>query len=419
MVPFSDNNCAALLRRGFDSSKEKYNAREILINIDFRLTLSWFVNIDTASVGESGHVDQPLDLFGSEDTPERAAERKQNHIDICRSENIESRAAAWDDFVLEPEALPEFSPNDVRTLQSFLGHQFSLPFLITGMTGGVRDGQRINEVLAVAAEKFNIPMGLGSQKLMLKDNSYRELFDVRKKAPRVFLIGNIGAVSFNYGVTTDQIASLVESLELNAFAVHLNVLQELIQPEGERDFSGLLPFIEKLVRQLPVPVIVKEVGSGMSAKTCRRLFDVGVSAVDVGGNGGTSWSVIEGIRGNHLTRRLGELFRNWGYSTLDSVRQCASLKGSSADLHQRALIGTGGVRNGHQAALLLASGADMCGIGLPLFRAVMNPRDSLSPEEALHEELEFFTRSLKIAMYCCGAQRISDLRARIQPRSDV
>ena len=250
-------------------------------------------------MGERRNVNQPRDILGSEDTPELAAGRKQDHIDICRSRDVESVTSVWEKYCLEPEALPDFSPDEISTNQDFLGQTFSLPFLITGMTGGVRDGQRINEVLAAAAEKFNIPMGLGSQKLMLKDNAYRELFDVRRKSPRVFLIGNIGAVSFNYGITTDQIASLVDSLELNAFAVHLNLLQELIQPEGERNFSRLLPYIETLVQQLPVPVVVKEVGSGMSAATCQRLFDVGVAAVDVGGRGGTSWSVIEGMRGRH------------------------------------------------------------------------------------------------------------------------
>jgi len=369
-------------------------------------------------MGDAGKVKQPLDIFGSEDTPELAAERKQDHIDICRNRNVESVTAGWGRYCLEPEALPDFSPDEIFTDQSFLGHQFSLPFLITGMTGGVRDGQRINELLAAAAEKFNIPMGLGSQKLMIKDNSYRELFDVRKKSPRVFLIGNIGAVSFNYGITTDHIAALVDSLELNAFAVHLNLLQELIQPEGERNFSGLLPFIEKLVKQLPVPVVVKEVGSGMSASTFKRLLEVGVAAVDVGGHGGTSWSVIEGMRGRHLTARLGELFRNWGYSTLQSVRECSQMIGSGQQSSPPALIGTGGVRNGLHAALLIASGADMCGVGLPLFRAVTTPREGLQPEEALDEELEFFSRSLKIAMYCSGARELKDLRARIRPRSE-
>ena len=364
-------------------------------------------------------MNQPRDILGSEDTPELAAGRKQDHIDICRSRDVESVTSVWEKYCLEPEALPDFSPDEISTNQDFLGQTFSLPFLITGMTGGVRDGQRINEVLAAAAEKFNIPMGLGSQKLMLKDNAYRELFDVRRKSPRVFLIGNIGAVSFNYGITTDQIASLVDSLELNAFAVHLNLLQELIQPEGERNFSRLLPYIETLVQQLPVPVVVKEVGSGMSAATCQRLFDVGVAAVDVGGRGGTSWSVIEGMRGRHSTARLGELFRNWGYSTLQSVQECSRLMANTLKSDRPALIGTGGVRNGLQAALLIGSGADMCGVGLPLFRAVTSPREGLEPVAALDEELEFFSRSLKIAMYCSGSRELKDLRARLRLRSEA
>jgi len=358
----------------------------------------------------------PFESAAIKDTPDRAAERKQHHIDICRTQNVESRAVAGTEFFLAPEALPEFSPDSLDTRRPFLGRTFSWPFLITGMTGGVREGQRINETLALLAERWNIPMGLGSQKLMLSDPASRRLFDVRKVAPRVFLMGNIGAVSFNYGVAVDAVVRMTEQLELNACAVHLNALQEQIQPEGERNFDRLLPHIEQLVKRLPVPVIVKEVGSGMTAETARRLFSVGVAAVDVGGNGGTSWSVIEGKRGDVLTHRLGELFRNWGLSTLDSVRECVPVAKVFGVAPERAVVATGGIRDGAQAAVLLALGAQMCGIGLPFFRAVVNPSDGISPEDSLEQEMQFFTRSLRIAMYCSGAQKIDELSSRLRLR---
>lgn len=358
----------------------------------------------------------PFESADIQDTPDRAAERKQHHIDICRSQDVESRASGGADFFLAPEAMPEFSPETIDPKRKFLGRVFDWPFLITGMTGGVNEGQRINETLALLAERWNIPMGLGSQKLMLKDPSSRRLFDVRKVAPRVFLMGNIGASSFNYGVVLDDILRMTEQLELNACAVHLNGLQEQIQPEGERNFDQILPHIETLVRRLPVPVIVKEVGSGMTAETCRRLFSAGVAAVDVGGNGGTSWSVIEGKRGDALTHRLGELFRNWGLSTQESVRECVPVANAFGAAPARSVIATGGVRDGAQAAVLLALGAQMCGIGLPFFRAVVNPPAGVSPEDSLEQEMQFFTRSLRIAMYCSGAHKIDELSSRLRHR---
>lgn len=354
-----------------------------------------------------------------EDSPQRAAERKQNHIDICKRENVESRSRSHASYFLAPDSLPDFSPEALETSRSFLGESFAWPYLITGMTGGVEEGQRMNESLAQLAERWRIPMGLGSQKLMLKDPSYKRLFDVRRVAPKAFLIGNIGAVSFNYGVSVADVCRMVDDLKLNACAVHLNALQEQIQPEGERNFARVGRALEELVKVSSVPVIVKEVGSGMTAETCRRLFECGISAVDVGGNGGTSWSVIEGKRGDPLTQRLGELFRNWGLSTLESTVECAPVCKAFGGVLARGLVATGGVRDGQQAAVLLAAGAQMCGIGLPFFRAVMQPPVGLSADESLEQEMQFFARSLEIAMYCSGARRIDDLAARLRKRSEL
>lgn len=259
-----------------------------------------------------------------QDTPELMEIRKEEHITICKTKNVESKSIRFNSVHLQPEALPEMDFGEVSTRASFLGHDFSLPIFITGMTGGVKNGQEINEILAVLAQEFNIPMGLGSQKMLLADSKFTPLFNTKKVAPKAFIIGNIGAVSLNYGVTTADIAKkFVNDLELNAFALHLNALQECIQPEGERNFKDLLKKIEHLVKELPVPVIVKEVGSGISGSTLKKLMEVGVQAVDVGGNGGTSWSAIEGFRNKQSHgQRLGELFRDWGLSTEESLKQC-------------------------------------------------------------------------------------------------
>ncbi|MFZ9520944.1 MAG: type 2 isopentenyl-diphosphate Delta-isomerase [Silvanigrellaceae bacterium] len=352
-----------------------------------------------------------------EDTPERAAARKQSHIDICANAQVESVVQRPGGWFLAPEALPDFSPQEIETSQSFLGRKFSLPVLVTGMTGGVREGQRINEILACAAERWNIPMGLGSQKLMLKDPSCKKLFDVRAAAPGVFLIGNLGAVSFNYGIRVEDVVRMVDELQLNAFALHVNSLQEQVQPEGERNFGGLLEHVENLVRALPVPVMVKEVGSGMTASTCRRILATGVKAVDVGGHGGTSWGVIEGMRGNSMETRLGELFRNWGLSTEESIIECHPVASAFGLAPARQLVATGGVRDGLQVAILTALGAAMCGVGLPFFRSVVNPPSGMTSDESLDEEIGFFARSLEIAMYCSGSRTLQCLPARLRKRS--
>jgi isopentenyl-diphosphate delta-isomerase len=230
-----------------------------------------------------------------EDTLDLMSSRKNDHIHICKTQNVESKKnEPFEAYHFAPSALPELDFSEVSARQTFLGHTFSYPILITGMTGGVQQGQEINEILAIIAEKYKIPIGLGSQKIMLKDPSLKRLFDVRKKAPKAFLIGNMGAVSLNYEVSIRDIEFLVETLSLNAFAIHLNPLQECIQPEGERNFSNLLSKIESLAKKLPVPIMVKEVGSGISAQTFQDLNNAGIKAIDVGGNGGTSWSVIEG-----------------------------------------------------------------------------------------------------------------------------
>jgi isopentenyl-diphosphate delta-isomerase len=350
-------------------------------------------------------------LNSIKETPRLVAKRKNDHIRICQTKNVESLGDPFDKITLLPEALPELDDSQINTSQSFLDKIFSLPLLVTGMTGGVQRGQEINEAIALAAQKYNIPMGLGSQKIMLQEPKYRKLFDVRKVAPQLFVIGNLGAVSFNYGVSVDDVRKLIDELQLGAFALHLNALQECIQPEGERNFSQLLNKIECLAKTLSVPLLVKEVGSGITARTFQKLVNCGVSAIDVGGKGGTSWGAIEGMRSDAQGQRLGELFRNWGLATDEALVACVKLKNECG--YHLPLIATGGIRHGVQVAKAIALGATMVGIGLPLFRAASNPQPGFSPLESVEQELSFFQRSLSIAMFCSGAQSLSHLSARI------
>jgi isopentenyl-diphosphate delta-isomerase len=347
----------------------------------------------------------------TEDTPALMVSRKNDHIQICQTQHVESTAELFSNIHFLPEALPEFNLSDVDMSQILFGRTFSLPILITGMTGGVQKGQEINEALALAAQNYNIPMGLGSQKMMIKEPKYKKLFNVKKVAPKLFVIGNIGAVSLNYGVSIDDIKRLVDDLELNAFAIHLNALQECIQPEGERNFSNLLSKIEHIAKNLHVPLLIKEVGSGLSTNTFKKLVLSGVACVDIGGKGGTSWGYIEGLRSDKDGVRLGELFRNWGISTSDAIIACTRLK---KDLdYNIPLVATGGIRNGLQIAKAIAVGATMAGVGLPLFRAAVSPLKGETPLESVEKELAFFKKSLSIAMFCTGSQKLSDLSSHI------
>lgn len=342
--------------------------------------------------------------------------RKNDHILICKNNEVESKGEPFQNYSFNPEALPEIDFDDINIEQVFLDQVFAMPILITGMTGGVEYGMQINEALALAAQNFSIPMGLGSQKIFLKNSTLKPMFDVHKIAPHVFLIGNIGAVSFNYGVTLDDIRRLVDEFSLNAFALHLNALQECIQPEGERNFSSLLNVIEKLAKVLPIPLMVKEVGSGMSSTTFRRLVDVGVRAVDVGGKGGTSWSAIEGMRSDKLGRRLGELFRNWGLSTDESLIACAQERLKKRDKVD--LVATGGIRDGLQVAKGIGLGATMVGVGLPLLRAAVSPAKGETALEAVENELSFFKKSLLISLFCSGAKNLNDLNSRLELKTN-
>lgn len=365
------------------------------------------------------------------DTPERMAKRKNDHIEICLHQDVESSGLTFDALRFRPEALPDFDLAEVDSSAEFLGERFSLPLLITGMTGGVDRGEFINRVLAQAASEIGIPMGLGSQKMMLANPGFKRLFDVRKVAPRAFLIGNLGLGCFNTGVKIDDVRRMVDDMGLNAMAFHLNALQESIQPEGETNFTGLLNHLEVACKTLGVPVMVKEVGSGVSADTALRLARAGVHALDVGGNTGTSWGFIEGQRGTEMDRRLGELFRNWGLSTPESLvevlsvlrtqksatdasagrRTPSSPRGERETIYPQ-VVATGGIRNGMHVAKAVAVGATMAGVGLPLLRCVLSGGDD---EElafnSVMTELEFFSRGLKIAQFVTGSKNLYELPA--------
>ncbi len=330
--------------------------------------------------------------------------RKIQHIEICAQQDVESkdRFTGFSEFHFIPEALPNLDFEDICTEQIFLGKTFNYPLLITGMTGGVNEGARINYNLAAAASHFNIPMGVGSQRIALEDKKYAKIFSVKDRFPNLFLIANLGAAQLTKANAVDLCQQAVDMIQADAFAIHLNVVQECVQEEGDRKFKGLLDQIHRITEALSVPVMVKEVGCGIAPATAKKLTDAGVKALDVGGRGGTSWPYIEGLRSSsEKVKQLADSFRNWGIPTAFSLQ---AIRASEPHLP---LIATGGVRDGLVVAKALALGATMVGVGLPLMRA------ALISQEAVYRELEVFFEGLKISMIATESPTTSHLKNKL------
>lgn len=297
--------------------------------------------------------------------------------------------------------MPEIDLDEVSTACSFLGHDLAAPLLISSMTGGTPAAGEINQRLAHVAQEFGLALALGSVRAAIEDKRLVTTFRVRQWAPDVFLLCNLGAVQLNYGYGRDECMRAVEMTEADALVLHLNPLQEAFQPAGNTRFAGLLKAIATIARDVPVPVIVKEVGWGISGDVARRLVDCGVAAIDVAGAGGTSWSEIEGLRmtPDDVRRKVAEDFRDWGIPTAEAIRlvrqQCPEVP----------LIGSGGLRTGVDLAKTLALGADIGGIALPFLKA------AVISDRALRDEVIRVLSGLRLAMFCIGAKDIPSLHA--------
>jgi isopentenyl-diphosphate delta-isomerase len=322
-------------------------------------------------------------------------DRKAEHIDLALDRGMQFEARYFDRWSFTHEALPEIDFADIDLSCEFLGKPMRAPLLISCMTGGTETANAINLHLAAGAEQRGIAVGVGSQRKAIEDPTQTASFQVREVAPSVPLLANLGAVQLNYGFGLDECRRAVEMIGADALVLHLNPLQEAIQPEGQLDFSGLLPKIAAVARGLAVPVAAKEVGSGLSAATGRRLLEAGVTILDTAGVGGTSWARIEASRAGDLP--LGELFAGWGIPTPESIRQLATLPGAT-------VIGSGGVRNGLDIAKALALGADLVGLAYPFLEAA-----TVSPQRVA-QRIDALVHELKICMFCLGARTLDELR---------
>ncbi len=328
--------------------------------------------------------------------------RKASHLNVVATEDVEAATAraGWDRWRLPHVALPDAHPDELDLSVELLGKRLRAPLMIAGMTGGSRRAGDVNRRLAEVAQELGLALGLGSQRAMLEVPDLAETFAVRDVAPDIFLLGNIGAVQLNLGVGVDDCRRLVDAIGADALAVHLNPLQEMVQPEGDRDWRALLPKIEALCAALEVPVLAKETGCGISGEVAVRLRDAGVAAIDVGGTGGTAWGYIEGFRAASPERQqIGATYRDWGIPTADAVIDCRAALGDDFPI-----VATGGVRTGLDAALAIALGADVAGMALPFFRAA---DESLEAAVALGARV---VEEIRIATFCAGAETPAALR---------
>lgn len=329
-------------------------------------------------------------------------QRKSDHLHICLHEDVAFRGltTGFERYRLVHRALPDLAPDDVDLSTTFLGRPLRAPLLISPMTGGTPLAGEINRRLAGAAQSLGLAMGVGSQRIAIEEPALASTYRVRDVAPDIVLLANLGAVQLNYGYGLDECRRAVEMIGADGLVLHLNPLQEHLQSEGNANFRGLLPKIARVCEGLGAPVIVKEVGWGLSPEVVHALFDAGVAAVDVAGAGGTSWSRVEAYRrpgGEHA--RLAAAFEQWGIPTAEAIRGARLAAGP-----ERTIIGSGGVRDGLQVAKALALGANLAGLALPLLKPA-----TLSTE-AVIERLEQLLAELRLAAFLTGSRTVEDLR---------
>jgi len=334
----------------------------------------------------------------------RVEKRKMDHIYICLNEDVEAKKATtgFEDVFLIHRALPELDLEEVDLSTEAFGYKFSAPIMISSMTGGAEEALKINASIAEAVEELGLGMGIGSQRAALENSKLRRTYAVaRKKAPNAFLAANIGAPQIIRDYTIKDVKKAVDMIEADALIVHLNPLQEAVQPEGEAFYSGVLRKIREITSSLDVPVIVKETGAGIAAEDAEKLEETGVAGIDVAGSGGTSWAAVEyyraGERKDRFTEEAGKEFWDWGIPTAVSVVEVVQ----SVNLP---VIASGGVRSGLDIAKALGLGADLAGFALP----VLKP--AVKGSEEVKEKIKIIIQQLRTSMFLVGADSTERLK---------
>jgi isopentenyl-diphosphate delta-isomerase len=331
-------------------------------------------------------------------------ERKADHIEICLKEDVQARQATtgFEDVHLVHKALPEIERKKVDLSTTAFGYKFSAPIFVGAMTGGTTEATKINAAIAEAVEELNLGMGVGSQRIAIDNPKLEHSFSVvREKAPTAFIVANIGGPQLvsKYGVKEAKKA--VEMVSANALAIHLNPLQEAVQPEGDTNYANLLQNICKVAQELEVPVIVKETGAGIAAEDAAMLEAAGVAGIDVAGVGGTSWAAVEYYRAKArqdvFSQRLGETFWDWGIPTVASLVETVR----SVNLP---VIASGGIRDGIDAAKALALGANLASATFPFLEP------ATKGSEDVKKALRYLVGEVRNAMFLVGANSIQKLQ---------
>ncbi len=325
--------------------------------------------------------------------------RKADHIRINLEQDVSSGlTTGLERYRFVHEALPELDLEDVDLRLSLFGRELKAPLLISSMTGGTAEAAEINRNLARAAQEARVALGLGSQRAALEHPELGATFQVRREAPDILLFANLGAIQLNYGYQIDHCRRAVEMIEADALILHLNALQEAVQPEGDTRFGGLLAKIAAICRALEVPVIAKEVGWGISERSARLLISAGVAAIDVAGAGGTSWSQVEMHRAEDPSQaRLAAAFLEWGNTTAESIQ---AVRAVSPDIP---IFASGGLRSGIDIAKCIALGASLGGMAGPFLKAAVESTEQVS---GVIEEVR---RELQVCMFAAGIKDLDQL----------
>lgn len=327
--------------------------------------------------------------------------RKTEHIRLCLTDEVEgvNKTTGLEGISFIHNALPEINFHEINIETSFLSKRIKAPFLVSSMTGGSELASKININLAKASEEKGWAIGLGSTRALLESTAHEESFLIREYAKSVPLIANLGAVQFNYGYGVEECQEIVDRTEADSLVLHLNSLQEVIQDGGDVNFENLLPKIEEVCKKLSVPVGVKEVGFGIDGTVAKKLYDVGISYIDVAGAGGTSWSQVEKLRTKDpLRKKAAEAFNNWGIPTKECIVSVRS------KLPEVPIVASGGMKTGVDAAKAITIGANVVGFARTLLKAATESVESVIE---VMDQIEF---ELKMTMFGIGVKNIEELR---------
>ena len=329
------------------------------------------------------------------------SKRKKEHLELSLTADVafKNKSNGFEYYEFIHDATTEVELDKISFETKFFKKKINYPFIISCMTGGTEEAENINAQLAIAAEELKIPIGVGSQRQALENKNFRNTYDIiRKNAKTVPVLGNLGAAELVKLKSFTSVKMLVDLIQADAFVIHLNPLQELIQPEGTPSFSGLLKSLKGLVKEIEIPVIVKEIGAGISGKASKALLETGVKGIDVAGAGGTSWAAIEMLRNKSITN---DYFWDWGLPTSFCLKENLKLKKKYKFL----LIGSGGINSAIDAAKAFALGADYVASA----RTILKELNSTGSEGVTNLITSWF-ETIKKIMFLTGSKSLKDLR---------